>query len=100
MASLMSVVAGVAGPLVAVMATGIVIARVHRRDPSRVQPVMVAAFLVKFLFFGAYVLAMVQLAGVDLVPFIVSFALSFVSLYAVQAVMLMRLSRRGAQRAG
>ena len=99
MDSLGAVIGGMIGPLVAVMATWFAVRRTYRRDPVAVQRVMLGAFFAKFVFFGVYVVVMLKVFRFEAVPFVVSFAVSFLSLYALQAVMLARLFRRSAPEA-
>jgi hypothetical protein len=99
MDSLGPVIGGMIGPLVAVTATWFAVRRAHRRDPAAVGPVMLSAFLAKFVFFGVYVVVMIKVFKFEAVPFVLSFAVSFLGLYALQAVMLARLVRQSAPEA-
>ena len=99
MDSLGPVIGGMIGPLVAVVVTWFVVTRAHRRNPAGVQRVMLGAFFAKFVFFGLYVVVMIKVFGFEPVPFVVSFAVSFLALYALQAVMLARLFRANAPEA-
>ena len=99
MDSLGAVIGGMIGPLVAVVVTWIAVTRTHRRNPAGVQRVMIGAFFAKFVFFGIYVVVMIKAFKLEPVPFVVSFAVSFLSLYALQAVLLARLFRRGVSEA-
>jgi hypothetical protein len=83
---------GMLGPLIAVAATWVAIEETHRRDPGRVMGVLMQAFIVKVLFFGAYVVVMFRVVGVKTTPFVVSFTSYFLVLYLVEALMLQRLS--------
>jgi hypothetical protein len=96
MASLTPVIGGIIGPLLAALATWIVVTRAHRRDPAGVMNVMLAAFLVKAVFFGVYVVVMIKVLELEPVPFIVSFAAAFISLYAAQGLLFARLFRQAA----
>lgn len=87
---------GMIGPLAAAVTTWLMVARTFRRNPAGVTGVMVTAFMVKALFFGAYVVAMIKVVGLAPQAFIVSFATFFIGLYAVQAALLARLFRAGA----
>lgn len=89
------VIGGVLGPLVAVAATWMLVSRTFRRDPSRVTGVMLGAFFAKVIFFGAYVIVMIKVLSVEPTPFVVTFAASFITLYALEAFMFARLFRRG-----
>lgn len=88
-----AVFGGMIGPLAAAAATWTVVARTFRRNPAGVTHVMLAAFMVKALFFAAYVVVMIKLVGVQPLPFVLSFAAFFIGLYGVQAVLLARLFR-------
>jgi hypothetical protein len=83
---------GMAGPLVAVCASWIVMHRTHRSAPGHVLASMVVWFALKFVFFGAYVAVMVRLLGLEPVPFVAAFVSYFIALYAMQALFLRRLA--------
>ena len=85
---------GMLGPLIAVVATWIVTVRTYRRNPAEVAGVLMKAFLVKVLFFVAYVVVMVRVAELPVRPFGLSFTAFFVGLYAVEAMLIARLSRQ------
>jgi hypothetical protein len=51
-------------------------------------------FVVKMALFALYVVAVVRLAQVDWTAFALSFAASFICLYAVEALLLRRLIAR------
>lgn len=89
------VVGGVVGPLAAVVVTWLVVVRTFRRDPAGLPRVMVGAFMVKALFFVAYVVVMVRVAGLPAQAFGLSFVTCFIALYAVEAALLARLFRVG-----
>lgn len=84
------VLLGILGPLVSAMATWIVVARAVA-VPERVTGVMVTGLAVKMVFFGVYVAGMLKGAGLRPVPFVVSFAASFIALHAMEAGFLRRL---------
>ncbi len=90
------VIGGIIGPLLAALATWIVVARAHRQNPAGVMNVMLAAFLVKAIFFGVYVVVMIKVLALEPVPFIVSFAVTFITLYTVQGLLFARLFRQTA----
>jgi len=82
---------GMVGPLASALATWIVVARTAATAPARTTGVMVTGLAVKMVFFGVYVAGMLKGAGLRPVPFIVSFAGSFIALHAVEAGFLRRL---------
>jgi len=88
---------GMLGPLVAVVATWILVVRAHRADPAGVTAVMMKAFAAKMAFFAVYVVVMMAFVRVDPMRFVVSFAGYFLVLYLVEAVLLQRLFTRGLQ---
>jgi len=83
---------GMAGPLVAATATWLAVERAQRQDAARVTRVLMAAFGLKMLFFGGYVVAVSRVPEVDLAFFGVAFFFYFVVLYVVQAVLLRGLT--------
>ena len=85
------VIAGMAGPLVAVVSSWLLIDRSVRRDPSSSARRMLEAFAVKALFFGVYVVVALQVFEFDAGPFIASFTCYFVVLYLIEASMFRRL---------
>ena len=89
------VFAGLAGPLAAVVATWVLVVRAFRRDPASVMGVTATAFLAKVVFFVAYVVAAIKIAGLPAQAFAVSFVAWFITLYAAQAVLFRRLFREG-----
>ena len=86
---------GLLGPLVAVVTTWFLVVRTYRRDPAKVMGVQAAAFLVKVVFFVAYVVAAIKIAGLPAQPFAVSFVVWFIALYTAQALLMRRLFREG-----
>lgn len=85
------VVLGTIGPLVAALATWVVVARAHARAPARVSGVMVVLFGVKMLAYPAYVVAVVLLLDAGSAAFVVSFTSQIVLLYGLEALFLRRL---------
>lgn len=86
-----AVVFGLAAPVASAAITWILIALAQRRNPAGVSGVMMAAFVAKMVFFGVYVVVMLRGLDLPAVPFVVSFTIAFVLLYAIEAVMLRRL---------
>jgi hypothetical protein len=82
---------GMLGPLVSACATWLAIEAAHRTSPQRVTAVMIGGFVVKMVFFGAYVALMLRWLELRAVPFVVSFTGYFIALYAMEALFLRRL---------
>ena len=89
-----SVFFGVLGPFCAVAGTWLLVERVARHNPGALTSLLMTGFVVKMALFAAYVVAVVRLGGVDWTAFTVSFAASFIALYAVEALLLRRLIAR------
>ena len=86
---------GMIGPLVAVVATWVVVVRGYRRDPKDVTNLTVAAFFGKLVFFAAYVAVAIKVFGLPVRSFGISFVTWFIALYTVEAILLARLFREG-----
>jgi hypothetical protein len=82
---------GMIGPVTAVVATWIVAVRTFRGNPAALTSVLATAFLVKVLFFTAYVVVMIKLAELPARTFGLSFMAFFIGLYAVEATLFARL---------
>src|SRR5687767_3201826 len=89
---------GMAGPLVSALATWVVVARTVAVAPEKSTGVMVTGLAVKMVFFGVYVAAMLKGVGLRPVPFVLSFAGSFIALHAVEVMYLRRLFAEMQQR--
>jgi hypothetical protein len=82
---------GMAGPLVVAVTTWLMAEQTYRRNPAALTGLMIAGFVGKMVFFGAYVAGVVWLLGQPAVPFAVSFTGSFISLHLIEALALRRL---------
>jgi hypothetical protein len=88
---------GMIGPLLAACASWVAVERMHAVAPERVMSVMLTAFMVKMMFFGVYVAAMLRGLELRRTPFVVSFTVYFIALYAMEALFLKRLFDSGRQ---
>lgn len=84
---------GMLGPLAVAAGSWVVVERACRRNRETLLPLMIAAFAFKLVFFGAYVVVMIELLSLRPVPFVVSFAVYFSGLHVVEALYLRRLLR-------
>jgi hypothetical protein len=82
---------GMAGPLVIAVVSWLAAERAYRREPASLTGLMMAGFVAKMLFFGAYVLAAIKGLSQPAVPFAVSFTGSFIALHLIEALALKRL---------
>ena len=87
---------GVLGPLASADASWIIMARAFAAAPERLMGVMVQALAVKMVLFGVYVGVLLGLVDLRPVPFVVSFAGTFIALHAMEAMFLQRLLKDGA----
>ena len=86
---------GMLGPLAMVTGSWILMERAYRRDPERLTAVMVAAFVGKLVFFGAYVTVMLRVLSLRPRTFVASFTGYFIALYLIEALYLRRLFAGG-----
>lgn len=89
---------GMIAPLLAACASWVAVERMHAAAPERVMSVMLTAFMVKMMFFGVYVAAMLRGLELRRTPFVASFTVYFIALYAMEALFLKRLFESGRQR--
>jgi hypothetical protein len=89
---------GMVGPLLAACTSWVAVERMHAAAPERVMSVMLTAFMVKMMFFGVYVAGMLRGLELRRTPFVVSFTVYFIALYAMEALFLKRLFESGRQR--
>ena len=85
------VLLGMLAPLSAAGVSWVLTERTYKRDPQQLTGVMIGAFGVKMLFFGAYVALMIKVVGVHPVPFVASFTGFFIALYLTEALLMRRL---------
>jgi hypothetical protein len=88
---------GMVGPLLAACASWVAVERMHAAAPERVMSVMLTAFMAKMMFFGVYVAGMLRGLELRRTPFVVSFTVYFIALYAMEALFLKRLFESGRQ---
>ncbi len=84
---------GMLGPLAVAAGSWVVVERAHRRNRETLMPLLIAGFAFKVVFFGAYVMVMIELLSLRPMPFALSFAAFFGGLHVVEALYLRRLFR-------
>jgi hypothetical protein len=82
---------GMAGPLLSAVAFWTALARRARKAAQGLTRLVVAAFAVKFVFFAAYVVAVLQSGWVRPKPFVACFAVFYVALHLVETSGLRRM---------
>jgi hypothetical protein len=87
----LTVLCGMAAPLLTTVATWWMVDQTFRHAPERLTGTMVAAFGGKMLFFGAYLAVMLKGLRLPAVPFIASFTMTFVGLHMTEALLFRRL---------
>jgi hypothetical protein len=82
---------GMLAPLAAAILSWISMERQYMRRPEGLTSLLIKAFAVKVVFFGAYVAIVLSSGLVRPIPFAVSFIVYFLGLHIVEAVGLHRL---------
>jgi hypothetical protein len=82
---------GMLGPLIAVTSSWVLADRIYRQRAEMLTTVMTTAFVVKIVFFGAYISVVILLLRLRPVPFVISFSSYFIGLYLIEALYLRRL---------
>ena len=82
---------GMIGPVAVAIVTWRLAEQTYRRNPSALTGVMLTGFVGKMVFFGAYVVVVLKGLSQPAAPFAVSFAGSFIAVYAIEALALRRL---------
>ena len=86
---------GLLGPLASADVSWVWMARTFAARPERLTAVMVQGLAVKMVLFGGYVGVMLGVWDLRPVPFVISFAGSFVALHAMEALFLRRMLMDG-----
>ena len=81
---------GMLAPLASAVLTWRLVERAHAVAPQKVTNVLIGGFIAKMLFFGIYI-GLLAALGFRLRVFVVSFAVYFIVLHAVEAGYLRRL---------
>ena len=87
----LAVLLGMLGPLLAAVASWVLVEHAHHRSPERASGMMITLFAAKMLFFGGYVAAVVVLLPEARIPFVISFVCHYILLHLMEALSLRRL---------
>lgn len=82
---------GMLGPLMATLCAMVAVTRAYRRNPASLTGALIAAFVVKMVFFGGYVALVLKAGWVRPGPFAASFTGYFLALHMIEAIRLRRL---------
>jgi hypothetical protein len=85
------VLLGALAPLAGAMLTAVLVARTWAARPEALTPLMIGAFGVKLVFFGAYVTVVLKVLAVRPLPFVISFTAYFIGLHLAEALWLQRV---------
>lgn len=88
---------GMAAPLVSTVVSWQIAERTHASAPERLTGVLVAAFGIKMVLFGAYVAVVLGVLDLRPVPFVASFTGYYVALHFGEALLLKRLMAAGSR---
>jgi hypothetical protein len=93
----LEVLCGMIGPLVMASGTWVLAERTYRQKPEQLTSLMIVAFGGKLLFFGTYVVIMLNVVALRPVPFVAGFMTYFIALHVTEALYLRRLFAAGAR---
>jgi hypothetical protein len=82
---------GMLAPLVAAIGTWLLTAWAYKENPEQLTGLMATSFILKMIFFAAYVAFMLRVIRLRPVPFVGSFTGYFVGLYLMEALYMKRL---------
>ena len=85
------VLCGLCGPLIVVVISWIVIKRAYLANPGGLMGLLLAGMALKLAFLAAYAFVMLRVLDLRPIPFVASFATSFVVLHNIEALFLKRL---------
>ena len=86
---------GMLGPMLASVVTWMVIGREKNLTQQKMLRCLIQAFVVKFLFFGAYVIVLVKTDQIRPGLFVCCFALFYIALHIAEAFELRRVQTLG-----
>ena len=85
---------GMLGPTLASVVTWVTIERQRRLNPQKMLACLIRAFVVKSVFFGAYIAVLVKTSQVRPGPFVGCFAFFYIALHMAEAFELRRVQTR------
>jgi hypothetical protein len=93
----LEVLCGMIAPLVVATGTWMLTERTYRRNPEQLTSLMILAFGAKLVFFGTYVVVMLNVMSLRPVPFVAGLVGYFIALHLTEALYLRRLFAGGAR---
>jgi len=82
---------GCAAPLVVALVSWLAMKRAYLANPAGLMPVLLAGMGIKLVFYAAYATVMLRVMNLPPVPFVASFATSFIVFHNVEAYFMKRL---------
>ena len=86
---------GMAGPLIATIASWIAMVRQYNRSNQGMTRLLMKAFAAKVVFFAVYIIVLLRNHCVRPIPFVLCFAGFYLALHIVEAIGLSRMQSAG-----
>ena len=86
-----AVLYGCLGPLMVALVSWFVMKRAYLANPGGLMPVLLAGMGIKLVFYAVYATVMLRVLDLPPVPFVASFASSFIVFHNVEAYYMRRL---------
>ena len=80
------------GPAIAWLGSTFMTIRAAKKDPHSVTKSLQIGFLIKLIYYGAFIIVIFQLYGFEPVPFMCSFSGFFLGLHALEAIIIKNLN--------
>ena len=81
------------GPVIAGLGSMFMINQAAKKDPHSVTKSLQIGFLIKLIYYGAFIIVIFQLYAFDPVPFMCSFLGFFLGLHALEAIIIKNLNK-------
>jgi hypothetical protein len=86
---------GMAGPLIATIASWIAMVRQYARNNRGMTNLLIRAFAAKVVFFAIYIIVLLRSGYVRPIPFVICFAGFYLALHIAEAIGLSRMQTAG-----
>jgi hypothetical protein len=86
---------GMLGPTLVSVLTWVALKRQMRQGPQKMLECLIKAFMLKFVFFGVYIVALVKTNQVRPEPFVCCLAFFYLALHTTEAFELRKVQIRG-----
>ena len=82
---------GFLAPLMVVVVSWLVVKRAYRANAAGLLPVLLVGMVLKLIFLAAYAAVMLRVLHLQPIPFVATFAASFIVLHNIEALLMRRL---------